>query len=92
MTYDTADPVGIVLLQADPKSYFPAQQYTDGLNDLRTKYVGTGKLGTYFMAGANITFHQHLFRSRFYDAAAGGKTIAAWVSEFLNGTMSQVGP
>jgi hypothetical protein len=84
--------VGIVLLQADPKSYFPAQQYTDGLNDLRMKYMGSGRLGTYFMAGTNITAHQHLFRNRFYEAAAGGKTIAAWVTEFLAGTMTQVGP
>jgi hypothetical protein len=92
MTYDTADPVGIVLLQADPNSYFPAQQYTDGLNDVRMKYSATGKLSTYYMAGTNITFHQHLFRNRFYETAAGSKTIAAWVTDFLNGTMSQVGP
>jgi hypothetical protein len=92
LNYDTANPVSIVVLQIDPMTYFPAQQYTDGLTDLRTKYVGTNRFATYYMGGANITYHQHLFRSRFYDAAAGTTTIAQFVSDFLGGKMTQIGP
>ena len=92
MNYDTADPVVVVLAQFDPNVFFPGQQYTDGLNDLRSRYQDTGQLATYYMAGVNLTFHQHLFRPRFYEAAAGGKTIAQFVSDFLDGTVEQVGP
>ena len=73
-------------------TYFPAQQYTDGLTDLRTKYTGTNRFATYYMGGVNITYHQHLFRSRFYDAAAGSTTIAQFVADFLGGKMTQIGP
>jgi hypothetical protein len=90
--YDTANPIAIVITQYDPTIYFPAQQYTDGLMDLRTKYVGTNRFATYYMGGANITYHQHLFRSRFYDATAGTETIAKFVSDFLGGKVTQIGP
>ncbi len=92
MNYDTANPVLVVLAQTDATQYFPAQQYTDGLNDLRTKYVGTGRFATYYMGGANITFHEHLFRDRFYTTAAGTETIAQFVTDFLGGKIAQVGP
>jgi len=92
MNYDTANPVGIVIAQGDPNTYFPAQTYTDGLNDLKAKYLGTGRFATYFMGGANITFHEHLFRDRFYTAAAGNVTIAQYVTDFLGGKVEQIGP
>ena len=44
------------------------------------------------LGGANITYHQHLFRSRFYDTSAGTETIAQFVNDFLGGKMSQIGP
>ena len=91
-SYDTANPIGIVVFQTDPTIYFSAQQYTDGLTDLRTRYMATSRFATYYMGGANISYHQHLFRSRFYDAAAGNQTIAAWVTDFLGGKITQVGP
>jgi hypothetical protein len=91
-TITTADPVAIVLGQADPTVYFAPQQYTDGLNDLRTRYVQTGRFASYYMAGANVTFHQHIFRARFYDASVGSETIAQFVTNFLNGTVEQIGP
>ncbi len=40
----------------------------------------------------NLSFHQHLFRPRFYEAAAGGISIAQFASDFVNGTVSTVGP
>ncbi|HVW27545.1 MAG TPA: pectin acetylesterase-family hydrolase [Polyangiaceae bacterium] len=92
MNYETANPVTIVLAQADPNTYFPAQTYTDGLNDLRTKYISTGRFATYYMGGTNITFHEHIFRDRFYTAAAGNVTIAQFVTDFLGGKMQQIGP
>ena len=91
-SYDTADPVAVVLLQGDPTVFFPATQYTGGLNALRTEYVSTGRFATYYMGGANLSFHQHLFRPRFYEAAAGGISIAQFTSDFVNGTISTVGP
>jgi hypothetical protein len=90
--YDTADPVAVVLLQGDPAVYFPAEQYTAGLNALRATYMPTGRLSTYYMAGDNVTFHQHLFRNRFYEAPAGGVTIAKFVGDFVNGTNQAIGP
>ncbi len=41
---------------------------------------------------ANIVYHQHIFRARFYEAAGGGRTIAQFVSGFLSGTNAHVGP
>ncbi len=90
--YDTADPVAVVLLQADPGTYFPADQYTGGLNALRDTYGGTGRLGTFFLGGDNITYHQHIFRDRFYDSSVGTESIAKYVSDFLSGTIANVGP
>jgi hypothetical protein len=90
--YDTADPVAVVLLQIDPMVFFPGQQYTDGLNKLRTDYSDTGKFATYYMGGANIVFHQHVFRQRFYEAPSGGVSIAKFVSDFIDGKLQQVGP
>jgi hypothetical protein len=90
--YDTADPVATVLFQADPTVFFPASQYEGGLDALRTTYGSTGRYATYYMADANVTYHEHLFRPRFYEAAAGGKSVAAFVSGFIHGTIEQVGP
>jgi hypothetical protein len=99
MNYDTANPVAIVLLQGDPTVYFAAQPYTDGLNALRASYVGTGRLATYYMGGAapNVQWHQHIFRSRFYDKGGanpspGIESPADFVKKFLTGTVEQVGP
>jgi hypothetical protein len=92
-TYDTADPVAITLGQVlDPTVYFAASQYTAGLNAVRAQYLGTNRFATYFLGGANITLHQHTWRARFTDPAAGSMTIAQFVTDFLNGQMNQVGP
>ena len=76
-----------------------AQPYTDGLTTLRSNYASTGRFATYYMGGAapNVQWHQHLFRSRFYDKGGanpspGIESIADFVSKFLGGTIEQVGP
>ncbi|HEX4351367.1 MAG TPA: pectin acetylesterase-family hydrolase, partial [Polyangiales bacterium] len=92
MNYDTADPIGITLGQVlDPTALFPAQTYTDGLNELRTTYTPTGRLSTFWIMGPNPTYHQHLFRQSFYDSM-NGSSIAAWASGFITGKIEQVGP
>src|SRR6185312_2386928 len=93
--FDTADPVGIVTASiVDPTAMMTGAQYTAGLNQLRTTYVSTNRFATYFIGGAAPlpTYHQHLWRDRFYLKAAGDKTIAAFVTDWLNGTIAQVGP
>ena len=97
--YDTANPVTIVLNQTNPMVYFAAQPYIDGLTRLRSNYVSTGRLATYYMGGAspNVTWHQHIFRSRFYDKgganpSSGLESIATFVTNFLGNKLEQIGP
>jgi hypothetical protein len=97
--YNTADPIGIFALQADPNSYMAGQSYTDGLTELRTKYQTTGKFASYYMGGAapNNTYHQHVFRSRFYDKGGANpspsvESIADFVGHFINGQVETIGP
>lgn len=89
-TVETADPVAIALGLA----HLPAATYTAALNDFRMQYGSTGQLATYFIGGANIINHQHMWRNRFYDTTitAGGKSIADWTTGFLAGEVEQVGP
>jgi hypothetical protein len=91
-TYEAADPVGITVGQVlDPTVFTPAETYTSGLLDLRTKYVDTGRLSTFYMSGLTPNFHQHLFRASFYEPI-NGSSLAAWTGDFVNGKVSQVGP
>jgi hypothetical protein len=91
-SFTTADPTFITLGQLDETVYMPGGDYTAGLNEVRTKYVSTGKYATYYLGGLNQVFHQHIWRARFYDASAGSESIAQWVTKFLEGTVTQVGP
>lgn len=90
--FETADPTAITLGQVDPNVYLTADAYTAGLNDLRAKNTSTGKLATYYLGGASITFHQHIWRPRFYEAAASNTTLAQWTTNLLNGKLEQLGP
>jgi hypothetical protein len=90
--YDTANPVSIVLTQTDPTLYMAGADYTSGLNELKATYLNTGRFSTYFIGGANNTFHEHLFRDRFYMPVSGNITIAKYVSDYLGGKIAQVGP
>jgi hypothetical protein len=87
--FDTSDPVINFLT-----GIFPGEQYTAGLNDMRSRYAPNGRYASYFLGGFNITFHQHTFRPRFYDAfvLSSGESIAQWTSAFIAGSMRQVGP
>jgi hypothetical protein len=91
VNFDTANPVAITLLQGDPTVYMVGTDYQAGLAEIKSLYVGTGRFATYFLGGANITYHQHIWRPRFYDATAGTETIAQFTQNFLNGTMDQIG-
>jgi Pectinacetylesterase len=90
--YDTADPVAITVGQlVDPALLTPAEVYTAGLNDLRTRYGDTKRLATFYMLGDTPNFHQHLFRPSFYDPT-NGSSIAAFVAGFIEGKVETVGP
>ncbi|MEY4511921.1 MAG: hypothetical protein RLZZ450_4043 [Pseudomonadota bacterium] len=85
--FDTGDPATAVLFS------FPAEQYTEGLLASRAQYLPSKAFASYYINGAgNKTYHQHLWRPRFYEAAQGNVTIAAWVKDFISGKMTQVGP
>jgi hypothetical protein len=91
-TFTTADPTTITLGQVDETVYMPGADYTAGLTEIRTKYAASGKFATYYLGGANQTFHQHIWRGRFYAKSAGDQSIAQWVSNLLEGKLEQVGP
>ncbi len=91
-TLATADPVGITLGQLAGAQIFPAATYEAGLLGVRSKYQATGRMASFFLAQANVTLHQHTMRPRFFDAALGTVSMAAFVNNFLNGRMEQVGP
>jgi hypothetical protein len=90
--FATADPVAITLGQLFPDTYFAADQYTAGLNDLRAHFSSTGRFATYYLGGFNIALHQHTFRQRFFDPTVGSETIAKFVADFLAGNVRSVGP
>ncbi|HEX5660050.1 MAG TPA: pectin acetylesterase-family hydrolase [Polyangiales bacterium] len=85
--FDTASPVPAVLIS------FPSDQYEAGLVGIRSTYMSGGRFASYYINGfLNNTYHQHIWRPRFYEAAQGGSTIAQWTTDFLAGKMNQVGP
>ena len=78
---------------------YTGMQYTQGLNDLLSTFQCTGRLATYLIGGMNpkymsSTNHQHIFRDEFYNAITndGAITMAQWASDFVNGTLKNVGP
>jgi hypothetical protein len=92
-SFDTADPVAITMGQLlDPSVLYAAPDYEAGMLELREKYEGTGRFATYFMSGFNGTVHQHIFRARFTDPAAGTETIASFTKHWLDGKFDQIGP
>ena len=60
----------------------------------RTRYRATNRFATYLIGGpAPVqTYHQHSWRPRFYEKAAGDATIAELVQDFLDGRLLEVGP
>lgn len=89
-TIETASPVAITLLQFDPATYIVPAEYEASLRGMEAAYQSTGRLATYYIGGPIANLHQHTFRNRFYEAAAGGVTIASFVTGFLNDEMQHV--
>jgi hypothetical protein len=91
--FETADPVLITMGQIlDPTVLYAAPDYEAAMLELRDKYKGTGRFATYFMGGANQAVHQHIFRARFTDPAAGTESIATFTRKWLGGTFDHIGP
>lgn len=88
----TADPFEITTGQLFGAQIYPADKYETALMALRSTYEGTGRLSSYLFGGDIDTMHQHTFRARFYEPVVGGKSMAQFITEFLAGTMQQVGP
>jgi hypothetical protein len=89
--------------EMDPPSLFigtlaqtyPPDQFAAGLQQLRDKYVDTKQVASYYMDGfINSTAHQCLFRDRLYEHAAGASlpTIAEFLTDWIDGKLTQVGP
>jgi Pectinacetylesterase len=91
-TITSADPVAITIGQIGGAPIFPAATYESGLLGVRSKYLATGRLASFFLTGANLTLHQHTMRPRFFDTTLGSVSMAQFVTDFLNGKMDQVGP
>lgn len=90
---DTIDPFEVTLGQIlDPAIVMTEDVYTKAASALRAKYEPSGQLSTYFMSGDVKTFHQHVWRARFYEPVVGGKTIAQFVQDTMDGVIQQVGP
>jgi hypothetical protein len=89
---ETADPIEITAGQILGGMLYPADKYQTALMSLRTNYEATGRLSTYYFGGDIDTMHQHTFRARFYELVVGGKSMAQFITDFLAGTMAQVGP
>ena len=94
---------GLALEGADPPA-FDAGMYENGLDALRTTYVCTGNISSYYIGtgdpdasdsnGTIDTLHQHIFRPRFYDplAGPGQPTLAQWMGDVVAGKIEQIGP
>jgi hypothetical protein len=86
---ETSDPVAITLGQFDPMVYLAADQYAASMEDALARYKTTHRLAAYLMSGA---LHQHTFRNRFYEPVTKGKTIAEFVTDFLNDQIDEIRP
>jgi hypothetical protein len=78
---------------------YTGAEYTQGLDDLLATFQCTARFATYYIGGMNPaymhpTYHQHIFRNEFYQAITndGGTTMAEWASDFVAGTIENVGP
>ena len=86
--FENADPITDYLAGACV-STTSAGNYAAGLDAMRKSHIDSGKFAAYFLSGS---FHQHLWRSRFYEAPAGNVTIAQWLGDFIAGKNSSIGP
>ena len=89
------DPVALYLAPGIDTAYPPAT-YEANLNALRTRYSCTGQLATYYIGGGYpgpASNHQHdLARPVGLHRGGRERDHRQWTSDFLNGTITQVGP
>ncbi len=83
---------------------FDGGQYANGLMNLRSTYLCTQRISSYFIGtgdpdasdsnGSIDTLHEHIFRPRFYAplAGPGAPTLAQWVGDLVGGKVEQIGP
>jgi len=82
---------------------YSCDSYTKGLDELRSTFLCTGRLATYFIGGKKLPamglddssgYHQHIFRTEFYSACTddGSITMAQWAKDFIDGKLENVGP
>lgn len=73
-----------------------AQQYQQGLLDLRTLMKGDSNFGTYYIGQCSDTPCSHhtwiMDNTTFYGTTVGGTSMPAWVGALVSGTASNVGP
>jgi pectinacetylesterase len=91
-------------LQGSDVPGFTGDQYDQGLMNLRSTYLCTDRISSYFIGagdpdasdsnGTIDTLHEHIFRPRFYDplAGPGQPTLAQWMSDVVAGQVEQTGP
>jgi len=91
-------------LQGGDVPEFDGGQYENGLMNLRSTYLCTGRISSYFIGtadpdasdsnGSIDTLHEHIFRARFYDplAGPGQPTLAQWMGDLVAGQVEQTGP
>ena len=83
---------------------FDAGQYSTGLDALRTAYVCSGTISSYYigtgapdasdMNGTIDSLHEHIFRLALLRASRRPQppTLAQWMGDFVNGKVEQTGP
>ncbi|MBL8942021.1 MAG: hypothetical protein JNK45_02685 [Myxococcales bacterium] len=68
---------------------YPAEQYAEGLFDLRDFYATSPQWGTYYLDGSS---HTTLLGDGFYTADVGGVSPREWFVAMLDGEPSHVAP
>jgi hypothetical protein len=78
---------------------YSGMEYSQGIQDLLSTFQCTGRMAAYMIGGQNPnypnpTYHQHIFRNEFYEALddKSTETLAKWTSDFMDGTLTVVGP
>jgi hypothetical protein len=90
---NNADPIGLFL--GTLGGTYDQNEFQAGLMNIRDTYECTHQLATYYVSASGTeTLHQQLFRDRFYEAVANGSdvTIADWVTDYLAGKVTHIGP
>lgn len=66
---------------------YPGPRYTEGLVELRSRLGDSAGFSSFYVAGSD-----HTFLASDSTATASGKTVFAWLSDFLAGKAEHAGP